>query len=159
MTKRGLAEGAVDDVRMFYDDLAPLYHLVYENWDASVTRQGGALASLIAERWGADARIVLDAALGIGTQGLGLLMRGFNVIGSDLSFGAVRRAASEAAARGLRLPCLVADFRAAATRSESVDIVYRRQLASTSDSEAEILTHFARASAAPGPAWLRGIHA
>ncbi len=36
-------------VRAFYDDLAPRYHLVYEDWETSVARQGGALASLIAE--------------------------------------------------------------------------------------------------------------
>jgi hypothetical protein len=35
-------------VRAFYDELAPLYHLIYENWEASVARQGAALASLIA---------------------------------------------------------------------------------------------------------------
>jgi len=131
----------MDDVRTFYDDLAPLYHLVYENWNASVARQGGALASLIAERWGADARVVLDGAVGIGTQALGLLMRGFDVIGSDLSLGAVRRAASEATTRSLRLRCFVADFRALAARSESADIVL---VADNSlphlENEAEILT-------------------
>src|SRR5262245_60791505 len=96
-----LSSDARDEVRAFYDDLAPLYHLVYENWDASVDRQGRALATLIAERWGEHARVVLDAAVGIGTQALGLLTRGFDVIGSDLSLGAVRRAASETTARGL----------------------------------------------------------
>jgi len=111
------------DVQAFYDELAPLYHLVYENWDASVARQGGALASLIAERWGTDARSVLDAAVGIGTQALGLLLQGFDVVGSDLSLGAVQRAAREAHRRGLRLRCLVADFRALAARSQSVDVV------------------------------------
>ena len=50
-------------VRAFYDELAPLYHLIYENWDASVARQGEALASLIREHWGADARTVHDAAV------------------------------------------------------------------------------------------------
>ena len=60
-------------VQAFYDELAPLYHLVYENWEASVARQGKALASLIGEHWGAGARTVLDAAVGIGTQALGLL--------------------------------------------------------------------------------------
>ena len=79
-------------VRAFYDELAPLYHLVYEDWNASVVRQGAMLASLIGEHWGARARLVLDAALGIGTQALGLLGQGFRVIGSDLSAGAVRRA-------------------------------------------------------------------
>ena len=97
-------------VRAFYDDLAPLYHLVYEDWETSVARQGGALASLIAERWGVNAHTVLDAALGIGTQALGLLARGFRVTGSDLSIGAVTRARREAVVRRLPLVSLVADF-------------------------------------------------
>jgi len=58
-------------VRAFYDELAPLYHLVYDDWETSVARQDAALASLIDEYWGADAHAVLDAALGIGTQALG----------------------------------------------------------------------------------------
>ena len=111
------------DVRSFYDEFAPLYHLVYQDWDASIVRQGTALASLIAERWGADARRILDAAVGIGTQALGLLGQGFEVVGSDLSLGAVQRAAREAHLRGLRCRCLVADFRALAARSQSVDVV------------------------------------
>ena len=36
----------------FYDELAPLYHLVYEDWEASVAQQGTALASLISEHSG-----------------------------------------------------------------------------------------------------------
>ena len=110
-------------VRAFYDALAPLYHLVYEDWEASVARQGAALASLIDERWGAGARSVLDAATGIGTQALGLLARGFRVIGSDLSPAAVQRAHHEAARRRLRLAGVVADFRALPIRSASVDVV------------------------------------
>jgi SAM-dependent methyltransferase len=110
-------------VERFYDGLAPLYHLVYEDWDATVARQGEALAALIAERWGPGARSVLDAAVGIGTQALGLAARGFRVTGSDLSLGAVRRARREAAARGLSLPYLVADFRALAVRPEQFDVV------------------------------------
>ncbi len=107
----------------FYDNLAPLYHLIYDDWEATVSRQGAALASLIDEHWGEGARSVLDAAIGIGTQALGLLARGFRVTGSDLSPGAVRRAREEAARRGLTLHCLVADFRALAARSASVDVV------------------------------------
>jgi SAM-dependent methyltransferase len=110
-------------VRAFYDGLAPWYHLIYENWDASVVRQGAELASIIRERWGAGARFVLDAALGIGTQALGLLGQGFRVVGSDLSPGAVSRARVEAGRRGLALPCHVADFRALAIRAAAVDVV------------------------------------
>jgi SAM-dependent methyltransferase len=110
-------------VRAFYDELAPLYHLVYEDWERSVARQGAELASLIAEYWGAEARAVLDAALGIGTQALGLLERGFRVTGSDLSVGAVSRARREAAVRRLPLVSLIADFRALPVRSAAFDVV------------------------------------
>jgi ubiquinone/menaquinone biosynthesis C-methylase UbiE len=110
-------------VQAFYDELAPLYHLVYENWDASVARQGRELASLIREHWGAGAGTVLDAAVGIGTQALGLLALGFRVTGSDLSHAAVNRAQREAAARHLPLTYLVADFRALPVQAASVDVV------------------------------------
>jgi SAM-dependent methyltransferase len=110
-------------VRAFYDELAPLYHLVYEDWETSVARQGGALASLIADYWGVGACAVLDAALGIGTQALGLLARGFRVTGSDVSLGAVARARREAIVRGLSLVSLVADFRALPVRSAAFDVV------------------------------------
>ena len=110
-------------VQAFYGELAPLYHLVYENWEASVTRQGTALASLIGEHWGAGARTVHDAAVGIGTQALGLLALGFRVTGSDLSHAAVTRAQREAAARHLPLSCVVADFRALPLPAASVDVV------------------------------------
>ena len=113
----------MSDVRDFYDGLAPLYHLIFENWDTSVARQGYQLAGLIAERWGRDARVVLDAAVGIGTQALGLLRLDFHVIASDLSAVAVQRARHEAAARRLRLPAAVADFRALPTAAACADVV------------------------------------
>jgi SAM-dependent methyltransferase len=110
-------------VQAFYDDLAPLYHLVYNDWPASVERQGAALAALIAERWGAGARTVLDAALGIGTQALGLAGQGFSVTGSDVSHGALARARVEARRRNVSLPCCVADLRALASRTAGADVV------------------------------------
>jgi SAM-dependent methyltransferase len=81
------------------------------------------LASLIGEHWGEGARTVLDAAVGVGTQALGLLALGFRVTGSDLSHAAVYRAQREAAARHLSLSCVVADFRALPLRAASVDVV------------------------------------
>jgi SAM-dependent methyltransferase len=110
-------------VQAFYDQLAPLYHLIFEDWEATVARQGKALASLIGEHWGAGARTVLDAAVGIGTQALGLLGLGFRVTGSDLSHAAVNRARREAAARHLPLGGVVADFRALPLRTACVDVV------------------------------------
>jgi SAM-dependent methyltransferase len=127
------------DVRAFYDGLAPLYHLIFENWDTSVARQGYQLGGLIAERWGPGARVVLDGAVGIGTQALGLLRRDFRVIASDLSPGAVQRARQEAAARGVRLPAVVADFRALPMAAACADVVLLADNALPHlDSEADI---------------------
>src|SRR3954470_23259952 len=86
----------------FYDRLAPLYDLIFPDWDASIERPAGAIAGIIHERWGAGARSVLDLACGIGTQSIGLARRGFAVTASDLSAGAVERARAEAQRRGSR---------------------------------------------------------
>ena len=111
------------DVRGFYDALAPWYHLVYQDWEASIARQGRALASLLANEWGSQSHNVLDAAVGIGTQALGLATLGFQVTGSDISPVAVHRASDEAARRGIRLPCVLADVRALPVRSATFDAV------------------------------------
>jgi SAM-dependent methyltransferase len=108
----------------FYDALAPWYHLVYQDWEASIARQGEALGSLLATEWGTGVRRLLDVTVGVGTQALGLAARGYEVIGSDVSPSSVRRARAEAARRGLTLRCFVADVRAIAARSASADAVF-----------------------------------
>jgi SAM-dependent methyltransferase len=97
----------------FYDDLAPFYHLIYPDWEASVARQGAALDAVIRAELAAGARTLLDVAAGIGTQALGLAARGYDVAASDLSPGAVRRLREEAETRGLRMDAKPADMRAA----------------------------------------------
>lgn len=94
-------------VAHFYDELADDYHLIYSDWDASVRRQGGALDALI----GQDRAAVLDCSCGIGTQAIGLALRGHRVTGTDLSPRAAARAAREAARRSLSLRTAVADMR------------------------------------------------
>ena len=48
------------DAAQFYDDLAEYYDLIFEDWDASMARQGAALEQLIR----AEARhVVIDAAV------------------------------------------------------------------------------------------------
>jgi SAM-dependent methyltransferase len=111
------------EVGNFYDALAPWYHLVYQDWEATIGRQGRALSSLVASEWGSPPHRVLDAAVGIGTQALGLAAQGFRVTGSDISLSAVQRAGEEAGRRGLRLGCLVGDVRALPVRSTTFDIV------------------------------------
>jgi glycine/sarcosine N-methyltransferase len=97
----------------FYDQLADDYHLVYADWDASTARQGESLDRLIrAAGLGADRPVsVLDTACGIGTQAIGLALRGHHVTGSDISPAAVGRAAREAERREVRLPVVAADMR------------------------------------------------
>jgi SAM-dependent methyltransferase len=96
----------------FYDGLAPLYHLVYENWEASIERQGKALDSIIRSCLGDTPKSILDVACGIGTQCLGLAALGHQVKGSDLSPAVVERARREALARGLPIAFTIADMRA-----------------------------------------------
>src|SRR5262249_18761379 len=71
----------------FYDRMASLYHLIFQDWNASIERQAGQLTAIIHERWGPGCRTVLDVSCGIGTQALGLAQRGFAVTASDLSAG------------------------------------------------------------------------
>lgn len=94
-------------VERFYDELAEDYHLIYADWDAGIRRQGGALDALI----GQERAAVLDCACGIGTQAIGLALRGHRVAGTDLSPRAAARAAREAARRDLYLRTAAADMR------------------------------------------------
>lgn len=91
----------------FYDELADDYHLIYADWDASVRRQGRVLDALI----GQDRATVLDCSCGIGTQAIGLALRGHRVTGTDVSRRAAARAAREAARRNLSLRTAAADMR------------------------------------------------
>jgi len=97
----------------FYDVLAPYYHLIYENWDASIERQGNALDSVISSYSHPSCQSILDVACGIGTQSLGLAAHGYSVTGSDISARAIERARSEATRRSLSIDFSVADMRAA----------------------------------------------
>ena len=111
-------------VERFYDELAPFYHLIFPDWEASIRRQAEALDQVIRERWGDGRLSILDVACGIGTQALGLAALGHRVTASDISAGAVERARREAAARGLAVRFSVADMRqAAAHHREPFDLV------------------------------------
>lgn len=116
-------------VQKFYDDLAPYYDLIFENWDASMARQGTAITQLLERELGpsagfpASARL-LDAACGIGTQTLPLAAQGFRVTGRDVSPAAVARLGREAEARQLTVDVGIADMRSiAASVAGSFDAV------------------------------------
>lgn len=95
----------------FYDRLAPFYHLIFPDWEASIARQADALESIIGETWGGERLAILDAACGIGTQALGLAALGHQVTAVDLSPAAVARAREEARKRSLAIAFAVADMR------------------------------------------------
>ena len=104
-------EGSRLAMSEFYDGLANLYHLIFQDWDKSIERQAGQLSGIIEERWGAGMRHILDVSCGIGTQAIGLAQRGFLVTASDLSHGAISRAEVEAQRRGVEIDFSVCDMR------------------------------------------------
>jgi SAM-dependent methyltransferase len=95
----------------FYDELAPIYHLLYGDWEAAIQTQGTALSNILEAKGIRPGGAVLDTACGIGTQTLGLAARGYRVRGSDVSTGAVARLAEEASRRGFDIHCYVDDLR------------------------------------------------
>jgi len=95
----------------FYDQLAPFYHLLYRNWEASIARQSRGVAAVLTEFGVAPGSAILDATCGIGTQSIGLAQLGYRVTASDVSAGAVARARAEAASRGLVISFTIADLR------------------------------------------------
>ena len=101
-----------ETVRDFYDELAGDYHLLFEHWEDSITRQAAVLGPILERRCGpAPGVTVLDCACGIGTQALGLARLSFDIAGSDISARAIERARIEAAVRGLSVSFHAADMR------------------------------------------------
>ena len=88
-----------DPTRMFYDDLAESYHLMFQDWTQSVRRQAAVLGSLVEREIPTGALRILDCACGIGTQSLGLAQRGHALAGVDPSEAAIARARREAKQR------------------------------------------------------------
>jgi len=107
----------------FYDQLTPLYHLIHQDWEGSIQRQGEQLAALVESRW-PGSRKLLDVSCGIGTQAIGLAQRGYAVTASDLSPNEIARAGREAALRHVDLTLSVCDMRQAhAHHGSGFDVV------------------------------------
>ncbi|HEU4415139.1 MAG TPA: class I SAM-dependent methyltransferase [Candidatus Angelobacter sp.] len=99
------------DTSRTYDELADHYHLIFENWQASIDRQAAVLGSIL-EQCGLNQNArILDCACGIGTQSLGLAKRGFRMSGCDISPRSIERARREASQRNLDIQFSVADMR------------------------------------------------
>ena len=108
----------------FYDQLSPFYHVIFEDWDVSVDRQGRQLKEIIQKYW-PERQTLLDVSCGIGTQAIGLSKNGYRVTASDLSTNAVKRAKKEAQRHGqTNISFSVCDMRTAFTHHNSqFDIV------------------------------------
>ncbi len=114
-----------DALVAFYDGLAADYHLVYgDRWDDAVDRQGAALDGIIGDLLPhADGHRVLDCTCGIGTQAIGLALRGHRVLGSDISAGSLARARREAERLGAELAFTQADVRDLGAIDAGFDVV------------------------------------
>jgi SAM-dependent methyltransferase len=109
-----------DSTVQFYDGLSGDYHLLLEDWPQGVRWQGGVLDRLLRGQLGDRPLAVLDCCCGIGTQAIGLALRGHRVHATDLCPAAVERAAREAQAFGVSLTFAVADVRTLAGRVAGV---------------------------------------
>jgi SAM-dependent methyltransferase len=108
----------------FYDQLAPYYHLLYEDWEGAIAGQGAALARLLQRLGVLPGQPVLDAACGIGTQTIGLLRHGYVVTASDISPKAIERLKEELSHRALQASTRVDDLLTLRhTRTESMAAV------------------------------------
>ncbi len=114
----------MDITQAFYDNLASQYDKLFLDWQAATQEQAAILDRLFrAQGFDKSARI-LDCACGIGTQAIGLAVRGYHVTASDLSPGALAQARDRAGKNHVQIPFVNADFCALAeTFSEPFDIV------------------------------------
>ena len=107
----------------FYDELAASYDRIYPNWESAFRRQGRALHDMLCNELGPGPHNIHDAAVGIGTQLLGLAEYGHRMSGTDISGEAVKRAGTECGNRGTDADLRVADMRALPFPDNSFDAV------------------------------------
>jgi hypothetical protein len=69
----------------FYELLAPYYHLLYDDWENSVVKQGEVRAGLLREAGVVPGGLDLDATCEIGTQTLGRLQHGYRLAAGAIS--------------------------------------------------------------------------
>ena len=75
----------MSDVQQFYDDMAEEYHFIFADWGKSVYRQADILENFLTKLGENPPKTVLDCTCGIGTQTIALAMKGYQLLGTDLS--------------------------------------------------------------------------
>jgi hypothetical protein len=58
-------------IQEFYDQMSPFYHLIFEDWEASIEKQTKIIDQIIRTEWGTNHKTVIDISCGIGTQARG----------------------------------------------------------------------------------------
>ncbi|MFQ5564741.1 MAG: class I SAM-dependent methyltransferase [Paracoccaceae bacterium] len=115
-----------NSVTEFYDRLGPEFrNNMGWDWEAMTRRQGECLDGFLEREMGRPGPYaLLDCTCGIGTQAIGLALRGHQVHATDLSPVSVERARKEAKDLGVSMGFDVADFRnLGAIVSETFDVV------------------------------------
>ncbi len=102
--------GMAEEAQQCYDQLAAFYHLIFADWNSTISRQADVIGPLVEQNGRARVLRILDCACGIGTQALGLAQRGHDITGCDVSPVAIERARREASRRGLQIRFLVSDM-------------------------------------------------
>jgi SAM-dependent methyltransferase len=98
-------------IESYYNQLAPFYRYLFQDWEKSVLWHAQVIDSVIQEFFGPQVRHILDAACGIGTQCLGLAQLGYQLTSSDISATELELARQEAARRSLNIEFAIADMR------------------------------------------------
>lgn len=84
-----------------YDRLADSYHLLFDDWWARARVSAERIDLVLRSQGVVPRATLLDCACGIGTQSLPLAAMGYDVVGVDVSRGAVERAREESCKRGI----------------------------------------------------------
>ncbi len=74
----------------FYDQLAPWYHLIYPDWEASMRRQAASIDAVLHDFQRRPTVDIVDVACGIGTQAIGLAQLGYRLAVADMRNAYVR---------------------------------------------------------------------
>ena len=108
----------------FYNNLASQYHKLFLDWQTAIQEQAVILDTLFADHGFDKSARILDCACGIGTQAIGLALRGYHMTASDISDGALLEARIRAENNNVQVPFINADFCALSERfSDQFDIV------------------------------------
>lgn len=100
-----------NSVTLFYDNFSSEYHLLFDNWQHSVINQGEILDKIIKNYVNLTNPKLLDCSCGIGTQAIGLSLKGYDVVATDISSKSIKRAIKEAKEFKTIIRFSIADFR------------------------------------------------